>query len=141
MPEKDFPFYHQVGPVGCGEACLRMVAAFHGLTWPESILVPPSPSAWGSTLLALAKVGTCLGFRTEALFLPLEVLHLVTLPCITYIRDVHFAVIYEVGHGLIQIADPAIGLIAYAEEGFRARWLIDPPEKGRGIVLVLELAR
>ncbi len=62
------------------------------------------------------------------------------LPCISYWRDRHFLIVYEVSKKWVYVADPAHGLIKYSHEDYIKAWQNrkDKEADHKGVVILLE---
>jgi ATP-binding cassette subfamily B protein len=134
-----FPIYHQLDSRDCGPACLRMVAAYHGRHVSlEYLREQLGLARQGVTLYDLSQVAEQLGFRTLPAEVALDTLqHRVPLPCIAYLDQEHFVVVYAARRGYLHVADPHRGRVRYAAAEFEAKWQL-PGQPGQGIVLLLE---
>lgn len=95
----------------CGHACVAMVSNYHGHELNLLALRALSkPSSRGTTLLDMNRLLTDLGFRTRALRVPLQELHLVQCPAILHWDLNHFVVLKQVKKGHAIIHDPASGV-------------------------------
>ena len=134
-----FPLYYQLDSRDCGPACLRMVAAHYGrrvsLEYLRELL---ALSRQGVTLNDLGRGAEQLGFQTLPAEVTLATLQQrVPLPCIAYLDQAHFVVVYAARHGRLYVADPQRGRLRYSATAFQERWQLPGPA-GQGIVLLLE---
>jgi len=140
--KKSFPFYRQVGRFDCGPACLKMVSKYFGRNFsPEHLRDVCNITPDGITIKSLMKGAEALGFQTVPASIKYGTLaKQAPLPCITYWRDRHFLVVYEVKRNIVYVSDPAHGLIKYRKEEFIQAWQNNPKadEHSEGIVLLLE---
>ncbi len=101
----------------CGHACIAMIANFWGheidLYGLRKIAIP---SIKGVTLLDITTILDNLNFKTRALKVSLEELHLVKTPAILHWNMNHFVVLKKVRKNKITIYDPAIGARCYTKE-------------------------
>ncbi len=135
-----FPVYHQLDSRDCGPACLRMVAAHYGRPVAlEYLREQLGLARQGVTLHALGEVAGQLGFDTLPAEVSLETLQRqVPLPCIAFLDQEHFVVVYGARRGHLLVADPHQGRVRYPAAEFAARWLPPGGLAGQGVVLLLE---
>jgi ATP-binding cassette, subfamily B, bacterial len=136
-----FPFVNQPDAMDCGPACLKMVAAFHRMSFSlESLRKKCYITREGVSFLGLSEAADSLGFRTIGVKIPFDMLcDNVPLPCIVHWRQKHFIVVYKIKNGKIWVADPAIGLIKYTYEEFLKNWASTKTDgKPTGLVLIIE---
>jgi len=148
-----FPFFKQLDAMDCGPTCLRMIAAYYGRRFSLSHLRQLSfLTREGVSMLSLSDAAEHLGFRTRGVRLTWEQLRDdAPLPCIVHWQQNHFVVVTAVirkkrfplfskgkERVLIQVADPAHGLIQYEPSEFMKCWSGKNPE---GMVLLLEPTR
>ncbi|MGE8324826.1 peptidase domain-containing ABC transporter [Pseudomonas urmiensis] len=108
---RKLPVILQVEAAECGQACLAMIAAYHGQVHDlYSLRQKLSPSMKGATLKQLMAMAGQLGMATRPLRLELEALDQLKLPCILHWNFNHFVVLKEVGPRGVTIHDPARGL-------------------------------
>ncbi|WP_409520795.1 cysteine peptidase family C39 domain-containing protein, partial [Pseudomonas sp.] len=101
----------QVEAAECGQACLAMIAAYHGQVHDmHSLRQKLSPSMKGVTLKQLIAMAGQLGLATRPLRLELEALEQLRLPCILHWEFNHFVVLKEVGPRGVVLHDPARGV-------------------------------
>lgn len=122
----------------CGPTCLRMIAKYHGKSFSqESLKRLANISREGVSLLDIADAAENLGFDTITVKIPLlKLKHDAILPCISFINQKHFSVIYKISDKYIYAADPAIGYIKYTFEEFEKIWL--EANSSEGIILMLQ---
>ncbi|CAK16774.1 peptidase domain-containing ABC transporter [Pseudomonas entomophila] len=108
---RKLPVILQVEAAECGQACLAMIAAFHGQVHDlPSLRQKLSPSMKGATLKQLMAMGAQLGLASRPLRLELEALEQLKLPCILHWNFNHFVVLKEVGPRWVTLHDPARGV-------------------------------
>lgn len=96
----------------CGNACLAMIAGYHGFKTDISSLRRRFPtSAQGMTLRMLAENAERLGFATRALKADIGDLTKIRLPAILHWDLNHFVVLKELGRSKVTIHDPAAGVV------------------------------
>ncbi len=128
----------------CGPTCLKMVAKHYGKSISLNYLRTESQfSKEGVSLLGIAEAAEKIGFRAQGVKLTYKQLKEEALkPAILHWRQNHFVVLaprLRVGVRLIQIADPATGLIKLSEEDFKTHWLqTNNNGESTGIALLLE---
>lgn len=116
-----------------------MVAAHYGrrvsLDYLRELL---ALSRQGVTLSDLNRGAEQLGFQTLPAEITLATLQQrVPLPCIAYLDQAHFVVVYAARRGRLYVADPQRGRLRYSATAFQERWQLPGPA-GQGIVLLLE---
>lgn len=108
---RKLPVMLQVEAAECGQACLAMIAAYHGQVHDmHSLRQKLSPSMKGATLKQLIAMAGQLGLATRPLRLELEALEQLRLPCILHWEFNHFVVLKEVGPRGVVLHDPARGV-------------------------------
>ena len=108
---RKLPVMLQVEAAECGQACLAMIAAYHGQVHDmHSLRHKLSPSMKGATLKQLMAMAGQLGLATRPLRLELEALAQLRLPCILHWEFNHFVVLKEVGPRGVVLHDPARGI-------------------------------
>lgn len=108
---RKLPVMLQVEAAECGQACLAMIAAYHGQVHDmHSLRNKLSPSMKGATLKQLMAMAGQLGLATRPLRLELEALAQLRLPCILHWEFNHFVVLREVGPRGVVLHDPARGI-------------------------------
>ena len=108
---RKLPVMLQVEAAECGQACLAMVAAYHGQVHDmQGLRQKLAPSMKGATLKQLMAMAGHLGLATRPLRLELEALPQLRLPCILHWEFNHFVVLKEVGPRGVVIHDPARGV-------------------------------
>ena len=108
---RKLPVMLQVEAAECGQACLAMIAAYHGQVHDmHSLRQKLSPSMKGVTLKQLIAMAGQLGLATRPLRLELEALEQLRLPCILHWEFNHFVVLKEVGPRGVVLHDPARGV-------------------------------
>ena len=96
----------------CGNACLVMVANFHG----HDIDMPSmrrrfATSMKGTTLKTMIEIGNAIQLVSRAVRCEPEELNKLSLPAILHWRGNHFVVLEKIGKKTASIVDPAIGTI------------------------------
>lgn len=115
----------------CGHACIAMVCNYWGHHIDLYDLRKISkPSIKGVTLLNIINILEVLNFKTRALKVPLEELHLIKCPAILHWNMNHFVVLKEIKKNVIIINDPGSGIRHYTIEEFSKSFT--------GIVLEIE---
>lgn len=146
-----FPFFKQLDVMDCGPTCLRMISKYYGRSYSMQHLRNLSyPSREGVSLLSLCDAAENLGFRSRGVRVTWEQLRdEVPLPCIIHWNQKHFVVVTKIsrkgrftlfqkkkeGDEVVQIADPAHGILDYKKTEFLKCWLAKGNE---GIALLLE---
>lgn len=149
-----FTYYKQLDAMDCGPTCLRMVAKYYGKKFSVQQLREQSYiKRTGVNLLGLSEAAEQIGLRATAVRTSFEKLVTQTkCPCILHWNQIHFVVLYKIEkkkHWLkstgqrteyiMHIADPAYGLVKYAEEEFKKCW-ISTRQGGleKGIAMLIE---
>ena len=146
-----FPFFRQLDAMDCGPTCLRMITKYYGRSCSMQQLRSLSYSTReGVSLLSLCEAAETLGFRSRGVRVTWEQLRdEVTLPCIIHWNQKHFVVVTGIsrksrfsflskrkeGDEVVQIADPAHGMLSYTKGEFLKCWIAQGNE---GIALLLE---
>ena len=141
MTYKPFPFYQQLDQMDCGPTCLRMIAKYHGKSYPiEYLRKAANITKEGVSMGGIAEASEAIGYRTLAVSLSHnDLIKEVPLPYIAHWRQRHFVVIYKIKKNKIYVADPAHGLITYEKTGFLNGWVgSDKNEDSNGYLLLLE---
>jgi ATP-binding cassette, subfamily B, bacterial len=136
-----FPFVKQPDGMDCGPACLKMIAAYHKMSFSlETLRKRCYITREGVSFLGLSEAADSLGFRTIGVKIPFEMLsENVPLPCIVYWRQRHFIVIYKISKEKVWVADPAVGHVKYTHEEFIKNWTSTIADgKPAGLVLIIE---
>jgi len=162
-----FPYFKQLDSMDCGPSCLRMVAKFYGKNYSLQELRSKSfIGKSGVSMLGISDAAESIGFRTRGYRLTWEQLRdEVPFPCIIHWNQRHFVVVYEIkkrkgfspfpkwgraGDGVrdrgkagagvvIEVADPASGLLTYSEDEFLKCWYSTKSEGAQeGTALLLE---
>ncbi|WP_435927111.1 peptidase domain-containing ABC transporter [Dryocola sp. BD613] len=95
----------------CGLACLAMVASWHGKqTNILSLRQEYGISLHGCTLDTLAQISGELEMASRALFVEIDELHKLSLPCILHWEFNHFVVLTRIKGNKITLHDPAVGV-------------------------------
>ena len=138
---KNFPFYEQIDSMDCGAACLRMIAKYHGQSYPLSYLKEITYlDREGVSLLGISSAAERIGLKTLAAPVPFQRLtEDIPLPAIAHWEDNHFVVVYKVTKKHVWIGDPATELRKISKDEFLTAWARDYlPEQNAGILLLLE---
>ena len=146
-----FPFFKQLDAMDCGPTCLRMIANYYGRSFSMQHLRSLSYSTReGVSMLSLCDAAENLGFRSRGVRVTWEQLRdEVPLPCIIHWNQKHFVVVTSIarkgrfsflskqkeGNEVVQIADPAHGMLEYKKSEFIKCWMAQGNE---GIALLLE---
>ncbi len=135
-----FKFIEQFDCMSCGVACLQMVCRHYGKEISQEYLSSICHSTReGVSLLGIKEAATALGFQTVGRRVSVKDLGLFQLPCILHWDQKHFVVLYRIKKDRrYYIADPAKGLVDYADGEFRKHWLSTQSNDGeKGIALFL----
>jgi ATP-binding cassette subfamily B protein len=125
----------------CGPTCLRMVAKHYGKYHSlKSLQEKCNIDREGVSLAGISQAAESIGFKTIGVKTTLgRLMNEAPLPCIVHWDQNHFVVVHRVRRNRISVADPAKGLLTYAEDEFCQHWLAtDEGGEGRGIALLLE---
>lgn len=136
-----FPHFKQADMMDCGPTCLRMIAKFYGKSISMEYLREQAHiSREGVSLLGISDAAEAIGMRSMGAKVTFEQLVKdVPKPCVVHWDQNHFVVLYETRKGQMYVADPAFGLVKYAEEEFKKHWLATAKDGvGKGIVLLLQ---
>jgi len=111
------PVIRQAEVTECGNACLAMVAHYHGFRTDLAALRRRFPgSSRGMTLRMLAENAGKIGFATRALKSDLDSLRMLRLPAILHWDMNHFVVLKSVSRRKVVIHDPARGNVTVSME-------------------------
>lgn len=132
-----FPSYIQHDQMDCGPACLKIIARFYGKTFSMKYLRDHCYiTREGVSLYDIGRAAEEIGLRTLAVKVTFEDLKKkMPLPLIVHWQQRHFVVVYKVTKTKIYVSDPAVGLVNYNHQEYRAAWEVSD---GTGAVLVLE---
>jgi ATP-binding cassette subfamily B protein len=133
----------------CGPTCLRMIAKYYGRSYSLQTLRERSfISKEGVSMLGISDAAESIGFRTIGVKISFDKLKEKDLfPCILHWNQNHFVVCYGMkerrrkgnSETVIQIADPAHGLLTMNETDFLRCWLSSRSNgTDTGIALFLE---
>ena len=136
-----FPHYKQPDAMDCGPTCLRMIAKFYGRNFNLNYLREQSHiSREGVSLLGISDAAEAIGMRslgTKVTYA--QLVKDVPKPCVVHWDQNHFVVVYQVKKGKVYVADPAFGLVSYAEQEFKKHWLATVSDgEEKGICLMLQ---
>lgn len=136
-----FPFYKQHDSMQCGITCLQMICKHHGKEYSLDTLSRYCfATTEGVSLLGISEAANKLGLHTLCGRVTMEQLPQAPLPCILHWSQNHFVVLYKIKKGKkFYIADPAKGLVTYAEKEFKSHW-VSTQSKGeeKGIAMFLQ---
>ncbi|MDO5656703.1 MAG: peptidase domain-containing ABC transporter [Flavobacteriaceae bacterium] len=146
---KKFPHYKQPDAKDCGPTCLRIIAKHYGKTIPiQQIRNLSETTREGSSLLGLSEAAENMGFKTLGVKIDFITLQKeAPLPCIVHWNKEHFVVVYNIkksiihtSKSIIQVSDPAYGLIDYSVQDFIQRWIGANADETteEGIALLIE---
>lgn len=126
----------QLDSLDCGPCCLGMIAEFHGCdVGRHELREQCEQDRQGSSIVAIARAATQLGFRTQTVRASMRGLETAPTPCIAYLTRGHYVVVERVTSRKIWVADPAIGLVAFSHSEFAGHWLTGPGATGVLIML------
>ncbi|SJZ86476.1 ATP-binding cassette, subfamily B [Chitinophaga eiseniae] len=146
MKLKKFPFYKQPDGKDCGPTCIKIISKHYGrLTDIQAIRTLAETTREGSSLAGLSAAAEGLGFKSLAVKIDFPTLvEEAPLPCICHWGQQHFVVVYNIrksgGRTLVQVSDPAYGLITYTRQEFIDGWMGKGKKENdeEGIALLLE---
>jgi len=147
-----FPFFKQLDAMDCGPTCLRMITKYYGRSFTlQHLRKLTFSNREGVSLLSLCDAAENLGLRSRGVKVTWKQMRDdITLPCIIHWNQKHFVVITKIsrkrgrfsilsnqneGKEIIQIADPAHGILEYTKNEFLKCWLSNNDE---GVALLLE---
>lgn len=152
-----FPFYPQLNTMDCGPACLRMVAKYYGKNIPLHTLREASQiGKEGVSMLGMSEAAEKYGFSTRAVKLSFhQLIHEAQRPAILHWAQNHFVILLpeqrrrlfmrfagrRTTNKVIQLADPACGIITVSVKDFKEQWLSNAAseeQEATGIALLLE---
>lgn len=135
-----FPFFYQLDQMDCGPTCLKMVATHFGRDHSLSAMkAKMNVSREGVSLLDIADVAQEIGFQAMCVKIDFEeLLSKELLPCIVFVHERHFAVVYRTTKHKVYVADPSIGRLSYRHDEFRAIWCSHGEKADGGIALILK---
>lgn len=139
---KAFPFYKQPDSKDCGPTCLRIIAKHYGkLISLQEIRDFSETTRRGSNLMKLSDAAETIGFKSLGVKLDYLMLKDAPLPCIVHWDKNHFVVVYGINKDVVNVSDPAYGLISYTKKEFLSHWIgNNSNEKTKeGIALLLEV--
>ena len=124
-----FPHYTQLDGMDCGPACLRIIAAHYGKKYSLSYIRQLCHvTREGVSILGLRDAAESIGINLIANEITWQELQKeVDLPCVLYVNQQHFIVIYCIKrkkkHTYIYVSDPSVGLLEYTEDQFLKMWI------------------
>ena len=148
-----FYVYKQLNEMDCGPTCLKMICKFYGKEInTETIRKYSGFNKEGVSLLGLSDAGEKIGFITKGFLIDFEDLNSkITFPAILHWGQNHFVIIKNIRYSnnyfrkekneqIIEIVDPAIGLIVLKKNVFLDKWISskDVQNNKLGVVLTLE---
>lgn len=118
---------------------MRMIAQYYGRRYSMGFLRRKSQiSRAGTSLLGISEAAEGIGFRTLGARLKWEQLRdEAVLPCIVWVDQVHFVVVYRIKRDKVYVADPAKGKFKCSTEEFLRRWQHNSSAGEEGIALLL----
>lgn len=106
------PLVRQSETAECGAACLAMIAGWHGHRVDLATLrAELNVSPLGMTFTQLSEGAERLGMHGRAVRLELDELKLLATPCVLYWDMNHFVVLKRVRRNVLELHDPARGLV------------------------------
>ncbi len=112
---KRVPVHLQDESAECGQACLSMIAAFHGLGIDLASIRRKFPgSSRGTTMESLVNMAHGFGLRTRPLRLDASDLVELNLPCVLHWDESHYVVLVSLSGKEAVIHDPARGRLVMA---------------------------
>lgn len=123
----------------CGPACLKMVSAYHGKSFPIAYFRRICHiGKQGTTLASLAAAAEQLGMRSLSAELPLSTLtEKAPLPCILHWEKNHYVVLVDIDHNSAAVADPSLDrIVRVKRQDFMQSWQTNEArETGRALFL------
>lgn len=137
---KRFPFYRQMDLMDCGPTCLRMIARHYGHVYDAEFMRERcSITREGVSLAGICEAAESIGMSTLAVEVGFETLRdEAPLPAIAHWRQRHFVVIHRIKGDVVQVADPAFGLISYTRDEFIRGWQSQRAQGSTGLLLLVE---
>ena len=120
----------------CGEACLRMVAAYWNHEWLPDLEDYCANSNILLSLYDLTLMAQKLGFVSEARGVTFEHLLSIPLPLIAHVRGNHYIMVTRVTGCTVEGIDPVSGPFNITSAEFLRRWHRNQREQG--IVLLIQ---
>lgn len=136
-----FKFIRQKDSMQCGIACLAMIASFYGKSVSLELLSQICHSTVeGVSLMGILQGARKIGLNAIPINATVTQLKALNKPCIIHWDQNHFVVfIHHTRRGKIKVADPAKGIIEYANADFLMHWTSQTEsEMSKGIALLLE---
>lgn len=133
-----FGFVRQSHRMDCGPTCLAMIAKYYGKNYSlDSLGILREVSKSRTSLLELSKAAEAIGIKSQAVRISYSYLESkAILPCIVYLNNSHFVIIYKIKKDMIYVADPALGLIRYSKKEFLKDWANNVGREEQGICLL-----
>lgn len=114
-----------------------MVAKFYGKEIPINHLrTICGTHREGTTLASLKQAADDLGFTSLVIEIGIEKLEQFSLPCVLFVNDSHFVVLYKISGRRYKVADPAKGKIILSRQDLEEMWTNSHANKG--VCLLLE---
>lgn len=119
-----FPHYQQLDQMDCGPTCLKIVAKHYGKHLNLQNLRQKSYiTRVGVSMQGIGEAAESIGLKSMPIKVSFEQLKEdVPLPCIAYITENHFVVIYKITKHKVYVSDPATGLVSYTKVEFLKIW-------------------
>jgi len=115
----EFPHYQQSHDMACGPTCLKMIAAYYGISFePEKMRTWKNVQENGTTLLEISDEAKKLGLRSVGLSVRLDELAKLKLPVIVHWNHNHFVVLVHIEKNAYYVADPASELMELSKQEF-----------------------
>lgn len=131
--------YKQSDAMDCGPTCLKMIAEYHGKSYPlQQLRKLCKITRQGVSVAGIIEAAEEIGLKTLSSELPLSVLiEKAPLPCILHWDKQHFVVLSDINDTYAVVADPAIGKpIRYERDLFEAHWIAERSSlSGRALFL------
>ena len=128
MRYKAFPHYNQLRKNDCAPTCLKIISKYFGKTFEiEYLRNICCLDSNGVSVSNLSQAGELLGFKSVVFDITFDqLIKKAILPCIAYLDDKHFVVIYRISFKYIHVSDPASKKIKYTyrqfEKKISSRW-------------------
>jgi ATP-binding cassette subfamily B protein len=132
-----YPFQKQLDTMDCAPACLKMIAAYHGIhTSMVALREQCNTSRLGTSTTDVVFAAEQSGLTAVAFITTVDYLaQHQPVPCILHWRNNHYVVLYRIRNGKYTIADPGHGMIVLPEKEFIAQWT---NHKEKGIAIFAE---
>lgn len=137
LNRNNFPFQKQLDTMDCAPACLKMIAAYHGIKADMyAIRELCNTSRQGTSTADIVHAANQLGLEAGVFMTTTDYLaNNNPLPCILHWRNNHYVVLYKIKDGKCTIADPGHGMIVLPVSELEKDW---KGSKEKGIALFMD---